>query len=68
MVVPNGAIQREGEERFVYLLKDGKQEKRTVAIGTRDAGFTEIKKGLSASDQVVINRGSNSKEKGDNND
>ena len=65
MVVPNGAIQREGEERYVYLLRDGKQEKRTVAIGTRDGGFTEIKKGLSASDKLIVNRGSNSEKKGD---
>jgi RND family efflux transporter MFP subunit len=65
MVVPNGAIQRDSEERFVYLVRDGKQEKRIVTIGTRDAGFTEIRKGLSASDQVVINRGADSEKKGE---
>ncbi len=65
MVVPNGAIQRDGEERFVYSVRNGKQEKRIVTIGTRDAGFTEIKKGLSASDQVVINRGTDSEKKGE---
>jgi RND family efflux transporter MFP subunit len=56
LVVPNSAIQRDSEQRYVFLLQDGKQEKRAVTIGTRDAGFTEIKKGLSASDQVIINR------------
>jgi multidrug efflux pump subunit AcrA (membrane-fusion protein) len=63
MAVPNSAIQQAGEERFVYLIRDGKPEKRIVTIGTRDAGFTEIKKGLSASDQVVINRGAESEKK-----
>jgi RND family efflux transporter MFP subunit len=63
MAVPNSAIQQAGEERFVYLIRDGKPEKRIVTIGTRDAGFTEIKKGLSASDQVVINRGADSEKK-----
>jgi RND family efflux transporter MFP subunit len=54
LVVPNGVIQRDGEERFVFLIRDRKQEKRIVTVGTRDGGFTEIKKGLSASDQVVL--------------
>src|ERR1700675_3247747 len=27
LVVPNGAILRDGEERFVFLIRDGKQEK-----------------------------------------
>ena len=54
LVVPNGVIQRDGEERFVFLIRDRKQEKRIVTVGTRDGGFTEVKKGLSASDQVVL--------------
>jgi RND family efflux transporter MFP subunit len=65
LVVPNGAILRDGEERCVFLIRNGKQEKRTVTIGTRDAGFTEIKKGLSASDMVMVNRAADSQRKGD---
>jgi RND family efflux transporter MFP subunit len=65
LVVPNGAILRDGEERFVFLIRDGKQEKKTVTIGTRDAGFTEIKKGLSASDMLIVNRAADSQRKGD---
>jgi RND family efflux transporter MFP subunit len=65
LVVPNGAILRDGEERCVFLIRDGKQEKRTVTIGTRDAGFTEIKKGVSASDMVMVNGAADSQRKGD---
>ncbi len=65
LVVPNGTIQRDGEERYVYVLRDGKQEKRGVTIGTRDAGFTEIKKGLSRSDQVIVNRAGDPEKKGE---
>jgi RND family efflux transporter MFP subunit len=65
LVVPNGAILGDGEERFVFLIRDGKQEKRTVTIGTRAAGFTEIKKGLRASDLVIVNRAEDSQRKGD---
>jgi macrolide-specific efflux system membrane fusion protein len=56
LVLPNAAIQRDSDERFVFILKDGKQEKRAVTIGTRDAGFTEVKKGVKEKEQVVINR------------
>jgi macrolide-specific efflux system membrane fusion protein len=56
LVVPNSAVQRDGEERYALLVRDGKQDKRTVTIGARDAGFTEIKKGLTVGDRVVVNR------------
>jgi RND family efflux transporter MFP subunit len=65
LVVPNSAIQRDGEQRYVFLLRDGKQEKRAVTIGTRDAGFTEIKRGLSTSDQVIINHAVDSGTRGE---
>ena len=65
LVVPNGTIQRDGEERFVYLFREGKQEKRAVSIGMRDAGFTEIKKGLGEGDLVVVNRAADSEKKGE---
>jgi RND family efflux transporter MFP subunit len=65
LVVPNVAILRDGEERFVFLIRDGKQEKRTVTIGTRETGFTEIKKGLSANDRVMVDRAADSHKKGD---
>jgi multidrug efflux pump subunit AcrA (membrane-fusion protein) len=65
LVVPNGAILRGGEERFVFVLKHGKEERHVVVTGMRDAGFTEIKKGLSASDMVMVNRAADSQRKGD---
>jgi RND family efflux transporter MFP subunit len=65
LVVPNAAIQRDSEERFVFTLKSGKEEKRVVTIGTREAGFTEIKKGLNTGDQVIVNRAAASEKKGD---
>jgi RND family efflux transporter MFP subunit len=65
LVLPNVAIQREGDERFVFLFNGGKEQKQDVVIGTRDAAFTEIKKGLNASDQVIVNRAANSEKKGE---
>jgi RND family efflux transporter MFP subunit len=65
LVVPNSAVQRDGEERYVLLVRDGKQEKRSVTIGTRDEGFTEIKKGLTVGDRVVVNRVAAQEKKGE---
>ena len=53
LVLPNSAIQREGDDRFVYIARDGKPEKRAVTVGLRDAGFTEIKKGVSQDDRII---------------
>jgi len=53
LVLPNSAIQREGDDRFVYIARDSKPEKRAVTVGLRDAGFTEIKKGVSPDDRVI---------------
>lgn len=53
LVIPNAAVHRDDDERFVYVKQDGKLEKRTVTVGIRDVGFTEIKKGLSPGDRVL---------------
>jgi macrolide-specific efflux system membrane fusion protein len=53
LVVPNAAVQREGEQRFVYIDDAGRLTKRTVSIGVRETGTTEIKKGLTTSDRVL---------------
>ena len=53
-VLPNEAIQRDGFERFVFVDRDGELVRRSVTVGTREAGFTEIRQGIGPSDRVVI--------------
>jgi RND family efflux transporter MFP subunit len=53
LVVPNAALQREGDERFVYVDDAGRPAKRPVSVGVREAGVVEIKKGLTVSDRVL---------------
>src|SRR5215472_9803874 len=53
LMVPNGAVQREGEQRYVYVDEAGHLARRLVSVGVREGGATEIKKGLTASDRVV---------------
>jgi macrolide-specific efflux system membrane fusion protein len=53
LVIPNAAVQREGDERFVYVDDGGRLTKRQVAIGVREGGVTEVKRGLTTSDRVL---------------
>lgn len=55
LVVPSTAIQRDGFERFVVMDQSGQMERRSVTVGTRDAGFTEIRQGVSLKDRVAVN-------------
>jgi hypothetical protein len=48
----------------VYIETDRGPIKRNVTIGVREASFTEIKKGLSAEDRIVLGELSLDKEKG----
>ncbi|MFQ5634677.1 MAG: efflux RND transporter periplasmic adaptor subunit [Gammaproteobacteria bacterium] len=54
LVLPSPAIQRDGFERFVLVERDGELVRRTVTVGTRDAGVTEIRQGVGLNDRVAI--------------
>lgn len=53
LVAPEQAIVPEGTRQFVYLVKDGKAEKRPVILGRRVPGFVTIEDGLKAGDEIV---------------
>jgi macrolide-specific efflux system membrane fusion protein len=53
-VLPNEAVQRDGFERFVFVDRDGELVRRSVTVGTREAGFTEIRQGIGPGDRVAI--------------
>jgi RND family efflux transporter MFP subunit len=53
LVVPTSAVGREGDGRFVFVDRAGAVTKQTVSVGVREAGVTEIKKGLTAADRVL---------------
>jgi RND family efflux transporter MFP subunit len=54
LVLPTAAIQREGFDRYVYVDDGGELQRRSVTLGTREAGFTEIRQGLTLADQVLL--------------
>lgn len=54
LVVPSPAVQREGSERYVWVERDGSLIRRSVTVGTRDTGFTEIRQGLGPGERVLV--------------
>jgi HlyD family secretion protein len=53
LMIPESAIQFEGDDTFVYVLKaDGTYENRPVETGLSDGVNIEIKSGLSLEDKV----------------
>jgi membrane fusion protein (multidrug efflux system) len=54
LMLPEQAIVPENEQHFVYVVADGKAQKREVKIGRRRPGEVEVLQGLTADSSVVI--------------
>ena len=57
LLVPNGAITRQGTETYVQVIKDGVTEERAIQTGISDWQFTEVTDGLSEGEQVLVPQG-----------
>jgi multidrug efflux pump subunit AcrA (membrane-fusion protein) len=54
ITVPAGAVERDGEKRFVHVSGgDGKAERREVDAGETSGGRTEVLKGLAEGEKVL---------------
>ncbi|MGE0580566.1 MAG: efflux RND transporter periplasmic adaptor subunit [Steroidobacteraceae bacterium] len=54
LVVPNAAILRDDSARYVLVDSGGQAERRDVTVGAREGGYTEIRRGLAATDRVRV--------------
>lgn len=54
LVLASAAIQKDDSGRYVWVEKNGEVQRRAVTVGTRDAGFTEIREGVAAGDRVLL--------------
>jgi len=54
LTLPSSAIQRDGEQTFVYLAGKGAPDRRAVVTGNKEEGVIEIKKGISEADNVLL--------------
>ena len=54
LTLPNEAIHAEGEQRFIYVMRNGTPEKRQITTGPRAGAWTEIRKGPSLDEQILL--------------
>jgi membrane fusion protein (multidrug efflux system) len=53
VVVPEEAVIARGQQRFVFVVRDGVATAREVTTGERLPGKVEIARGLTAGDTIV---------------
>jgi len=54
LMVPEQAIWPIGNDKILYIVKDGVANQRVVTIGDRKPGLVEIVDGLSAGEEIVV--------------
>ncbi|MFC4653770.1 MdtA/MuxA family multidrug efflux RND transporter periplasmic adaptor subunit [Rheinheimera marina] len=54
VTIPQDAVQYGSEGTYVYMIEDNKAQVRNLVLGTVDNGQIEIKQGLKAGEQVVL--------------
>lgn len=54
LALPEGALVPLGREQFVFVVADGKAERRKVAIGLREPRRVEVAEGLAQGEAVVV--------------
>src|SRR5213592_704677 len=54
VVVPEDALLPMEGATFIWVIKQGKANRRQVSVGVRTAGWAEIQSGVEAGDQVVV--------------
>jgi HlyD family secretion protein len=54
LLVPGGALFRQGEGWATYVVEDGRTRLRSVEVGRRNAATVEVVKGLRAGERVVL--------------
>jgi len=52
--VPTKAIRREGGQKVVYVVQEGKPVATPVKTGVRDTEYTEIKSGVTEGATVLV--------------
>jgi|GEM_PF-910674 len=54
VTIPREALIRKGDEKYVFIIKEGKARKSLVMPGYDDGNFLEIKKGLAAGETIAM--------------
>jgi RND family efflux transporter MFP subunit len=53
ILIPSQAVQRDGENAYVWIVSDGRVERRAVTVGPESNGSVEIRAGISSGAELV---------------
>jgi membrane fusion protein (multidrug efflux system) len=53
-VIPEEAVSPSQGANYVWVVRDGKAERRVVVLGVRSPGSVEVRQGIEPGDQVVV--------------
>src|SRR5262249_42103946 len=54
VLVPATALRREGDQDFVFVVKDGKARRRAVTLGGTFGNSRQVQSGLSPGETVIV--------------
>jgi HlyD family secretion protein len=54
LLVPAAAVHLDGEQSFVYVPGKRGPDRKPVVVGTKEKGMVEVKRGISAGDEVLL--------------
>jgi membrane fusion protein (multidrug efflux system) len=54
ILIPEEAVQRSGQETFLFLVRDGLAHRTPVVLGPRLPGKVSVRSGVAAGDDVVV--------------
>ena len=54
LLLPAAAVRREGDQTFVYIAGKNGRQRKPVAVGSKENGMVEIKKGIGPDDAVLL--------------
>ncbi len=57
LTIPAGALVVDAKGIFVFLVRDGRAIRRPIEIGADDGARVEVRRGLTADDEVVVGGG-----------
>jgi macrolide-specific efflux system membrane fusion protein len=60
LLLPLTALERDADGAFVYVAGKNAPEKRRIVTGSKENAMVEIKKGLQATDEVLVHNGNSS--------
>jgi HlyD family secretion protein len=54
LTIPVGALFRDGADWATYVLRDGRAQLQTIALGERNESLAQVLDGLQSGDQVIL--------------